>query len=199
LRQSNWRRRFRQVRNRKWNFGVSRTTSPSNAKVGKFGQAIPELDRHVKRHPDDPVGHYELAQAERSVDMAQAMEHLDKAVAPDPNYLQARAARVGLYYQEGKPESALPHLEFAAAKQPDNAATLDRLGQTYQALDRAADAVRFCAGPPDWRTATPPRSFIWLARWQMPGRPRNPRRRWIVSGSWVRRRKKWSPPALSLT
>jgi tetratricopeptide (TPR) repeat protein len=112
------------------------------AKMGKLEIAIPDLEQYVSRHLDDPVGHYELAQAERSVDMVHAMEHLDKAVAIDPGYVLARAARGALYYQEGKPESALPDLEFAAAKQPDNAVTLDRLGQTYEALDRAADAVR---------------------------------------------------------
>ena len=112
------------------------------ARMGKLQEGSSELEGYVARHPEDPVGHYELAQAQRTVDMAQAMEHLDKALALDPNYLPARAARGGLYYQEGKPEAALADLELVAAKQPSDAANLDRLGQTYQALDRAADAVR---------------------------------------------------------
>jgi tetratricopeptide (TPR) repeat protein len=112
------------------------------AKMGKLEQAIAELEGFVTRYPDDPVGHYELAQAERTVDMAQSLEHLDKALALKPDYGAARAARGSLYYQEGKPEAALADLELVASQQPDDAANLDRLGQAYQALDRPVDAVR---------------------------------------------------------
>jgi tetratricopeptide (TPR) repeat protein len=112
------------------------------AKMGKLEQAIVELEWFLARHPDDPVGHYELAQAERTVDMVQSLEHLNKALALKPDYAPARAARGSLYYQEGKPETALADLELVASQRPDDAANLDHLGQTYQALDRAADAVR---------------------------------------------------------
>jgi len=112
------------------------------AKMGKFEQAIADLDWYVARHPDDPIGHYELGQAERTVDMTQALAHLDKALALDPNYVPARSARGSLYSQEGKPEAAVKDLELAATQQPDDPANLDRLGQTYQALDRTDDAVR---------------------------------------------------------
>src|ERR1017187_5126678 len=110
--------------------------------MGKLEQSIAELEWYLARHPDDPVGHYELAQAQRSIDMVHALEHLDQALALDANYVQARAARGSLYYQEGKPESALPDLEAVASLQPGDAANLDHLGQTYQALERTADAVR---------------------------------------------------------
>src|ERR1019366_1923437 len=112
------------------------------ARIGKLEQGIADLDAYLSRHPDDPVAHYELAQAQRSVDVTQALGHLDKALALDPNYLAARAARGSLYYQAGKPESAVADLELVASLQPDDAVNLDRLGQTYQALDRMADAVR---------------------------------------------------------
>jgi tetratricopeptide (TPR) repeat protein len=112
------------------------------AKMGKLEQAIGELEWFVSRHPDDPVGYYELAQAQRTLDMSRALEHLNQALALKPDYLAALAARGSLYYQEGKPEAALPDLELVASQQPDDAVNLDRLGQTYQALDRPADAVR---------------------------------------------------------
>ena len=51
---------------------------------------------------------------------AQALEHLDQALALQADYLPARAARGSLYYQMGKPESALTDLEFVAARQPDD-------------------------------------------------------------------------------
>jgi tetratricopeptide (TPR) repeat protein len=112
------------------------------AKMGKVEEGIAGLEAYLARYPDDAVGHFELGQAKRSVDVTQALAHLDRALAIDPNYVAARMARGGLYYQEGKPEAALGDLEFGASKQPDNAANLDRLGQTYQALERTADAVR---------------------------------------------------------
>ncbi|MGD0772719.1 MAG: tetratricopeptide repeat protein [Candidatus Solibacter sp.] len=112
------------------------------ARMGKLEQGIAGLDAYLSRHPDDPVGHYELAQAQRSLDVTQALAHLDKALALDPDYLAARAARGSLYYQMGNSESAVKDLEFAASRQPGDALNLDRLGQTYQALDRTADAVQ---------------------------------------------------------
>jgi tetratricopeptide (TPR) repeat protein len=112
------------------------------AKMGRVEEGIAGLEAYLARYPDDAVGHFELGQARRSVDVTQALGHLDRALAIDPNYVAARMARGGLYYQEGKPEAALGDLEFAASHQPDNAANLDRLGQTYQALERTADAVR---------------------------------------------------------
>jgi tetratricopeptide (TPR) repeat protein len=112
------------------------------ARMGKFEEANASLNWYAARHPDDPVGHYELAQAQRTVDMPHALEHLDKALTLDPNYVPARAARGSLFLQEGKAESAVADLERAAALQPNDAATLDRLGQTYQALDRTNDAIR---------------------------------------------------------
>ena len=112
------------------------------AKMGKVEEGIAGLEAYLARYPDDAVGHFELGQAKRSVDAAQALGHLDRALAIDANSVAARMARGGLYYQEGKPEAAVGDLEFAASRQPDNAANLDRLGQTYQALERTGDAVR---------------------------------------------------------
>jgi tetratricopeptide (TPR) repeat protein len=112
------------------------------ARIGKVEQGIAELEAFAARHPDDPVGHYELAQAERSVNIKQALGHLDKALALNPNYAPALSVRGHIYYQDGKPESAVKDLEVAASLQPDDIVNLDRLGQTYRALDRTVDAVR---------------------------------------------------------
>lgn len=112
------------------------------AQMGQIEQGIADLEWFVAKHPDDAVGHYELGQAERSLDIEKAMNHFDRALALDPNYVPARTARGSLYYQQAKPEAAVKDLEIAASLRPDDAASLDRLGQTYQALDRPADAVR---------------------------------------------------------
>ncbi|HEY1495871.1 MAG TPA: tetratricopeptide repeat protein, partial [Candidatus Solibacter sp.] len=56
--------------------------------------------------------------------------------------LPALMARGSLYYQLGKPDAALVDLQAVNAAKPGDAVILDRLGQTYLALDRPADAVK---------------------------------------------------------
>ncbi len=119
-----------------------RERSYTVAQMGQLEEGIAGLEWFIARHPDDVAGHYELAQAERNLDMTKAFMHFDKALALDPNYAPARTARGSLYYQEGNPVAAVKDLEIAAALRPDDAGSLDRLGQAYQALDRSADAVR---------------------------------------------------------
>jgi tetratricopeptide (TPR) repeat protein len=111
-------------------------------KLGKLEEGAAALRSYVERHTDDKVGHYELGQAERDLDAAVASQEFGKALAIDGSYGAARAARGALRYQNAEFEAALPDLEAAASLNPWDAATLDRLGQTYQALDRAADAVQ---------------------------------------------------------
>ncbi len=112
------------------------------AQMGQTEPGIAGLRDFLARHPDDAIGHYELGLALRTQDLDQARQQFDRAIELDPKYLPARTARGSLYYQEGKPEAALPDLEAAASLQPDDAGVEDRLGQAYQALNRPQDAVR---------------------------------------------------------
>ncbi len=109
--------------------------------MGQFEEGIAGLERFLAKHPDDAVAHYELGLAHSAADLGQALQHLDEALALRPDFIEARSARGSLYYRQGKPEAALADLEFAAERRPD-ALNLDRLGQTYLALDRPSDAVR---------------------------------------------------------
>ncbi len=109
---------------------------------GQFEEGIAELEWFLARHPDDPAGHFELAMAQAESEPGQALTHFDRALKLQPDFVEARAARGGFLYRQGKPEAALPDLESAAAQRPADAVTLDRLGQTYLALDRPVDAVR---------------------------------------------------------
>lgn len=117
--------------------GFAETALGVNAKDG-----MADLEGFVRRHPNDPVGHYELGVAETTADSAEALAHFDRALVVKPDFAAARLARALLNYREGKPAAALPDLEFAAERQPNNATILDRLGEIYLALDRTADAVR---------------------------------------------------------
>ncbi|HKE29774.1 MAG TPA: tetratricopeptide repeat protein [Bryobacteraceae bacterium] len=122
--------------------GARRERGYTAAQAGQTDRGIADLKWYLSRHSRDVVGYYELAQAERSIDLAKAKDHLDRALDLDPNYVPARTARGSLYYQEGDLEAALKDLEVATRLRPDDPASLDRLGQTYQALDRNAEAVR---------------------------------------------------------
>jgi tetratricopeptide (TPR) repeat protein len=119
-----------------------RERSYTAIQAGKLEEGIAGLEKFLVRHPDDAVAHYELGQAERNRDAVKSLAHFDQSLQIDPNYVPARIARGSLFYQEGKPERALTDMEVAARLRPDDAANLDRLGQTYQALDRRTDAER---------------------------------------------------------
>ncbi len=110
--------------------------------LGKFEAGVADLQWYVARHPDDAMGHYELGLAESASDRTQGIAELDKALQLNPDFMAARrpSARAQLP-RRGKPEAALPDLEAVAAQTTDSA-VLDRLGQTYLALDRTADAIR---------------------------------------------------------
>jgi tetratricopeptide (TPR) repeat protein len=109
--------------------------------MGKFEQGVAELRRFAARHPDDAVGHFELAAAANKDDPAEALREFDRALALKADFAAAHSARGGLYYQMGNPKAAAIDLEAAASLRPDNAIDLDRLGQAYLALDRSADAA----------------------------------------------------------
>ena len=108
----------------------------------KQPNGITDLEWYAERHPNDATGLWELGVAQGVDDPEKALATLDKAVAIEPDFVEARSARGALNYQQGRAEAALSDLEFAASKQPNNPLVLDRLGQTYLLVDRVADALR---------------------------------------------------------
>ena len=117
----------------------------AKARLTLLDEALPDLRAYVARHPDDPVGYYELGLSESVADPAKGTSTLDRAIALKPDFVAARAARGILLYSQNKPEAAVKDLEFAVSQlppdAPERAVMLDRLGQTYIALNRLADAV----------------------------------------------------------
>ena len=111
----------------------------ANIKQSDAGMA--DLEWYVARHPDDPTGLFELGVSQSVDDPEKGLATLDKALALKPDMVEAHSARGALNYQLGKADAALADLLFAAERRPDNAMILDRLGQTYQLLDRLNDAV----------------------------------------------------------
>ncbi len=103
---------------------------------------LADLKWFVQKHPNDALGHYELGAAESAGNPAEAERELNRALALKPDLGPARFARGLLNYRRGRLEPALADFEFAAAHEPQNPAVLNRLGETYMALNRPQDAVR---------------------------------------------------------
>ena len=103
--------------------------------------ALCVLQSYVHNHPNDAMGHYELGAAESATAPDKALTDLNRAIALDSSLMAARAARGLLLFRQSKPNEALGDFQAAADRQPDNARALDRLGQTYTALNRYRDAV----------------------------------------------------------
>lgn len=114
----------------------------SETAIGENAQSgMADLQAYVRKHPADAVGHYELAMAEIVSDKDRAAAELNRALALKPDLVAAHVTRGLLSYRQGKPEAALPDFEFAAKREPDNPAILDRLGEIYMALGRTQDAL----------------------------------------------------------
>jgi tetratricopeptide (TPR) repeat protein len=99
------------------------------------------LRAYAAKHPNDAVAHYELAIAEASAAPDAAIEELNRSIELNPALAAPRIARGLILFKQGDFTGALPDFEFAAKKEPNNAVVLDRLGQTYVALDRPAEAL----------------------------------------------------------
>ena len=99
------------------------------------------LAAYVRKHPADPVGHYELGTAESPSDVDLAFREFNRAIALKPELTAARFARGLLLYRQGNTEAALLDFEWAARHVPNNPAVLDRLGETQLALNQVEKAV----------------------------------------------------------
>ncbi len=117
--------------------GFAETALGVNAKSG-----LEDIEWFVRKHPADPVGHYELGVVESATNAPEALAQFDRSLILKWDFVAAHVGRALLNYRQGKAAAALPDLEFAAERQPNNATILDRLGQIYLALDRTPDAVR---------------------------------------------------------
>ena len=99
------------------------------------------LKSFMQAHPKDAAAHYEVGVLEAKSDPGEAAEQFAAALTLQPGYTPARLGRGTLNYLQGKPANALADLQFAAARYPENAAVLDRLGEVYNALNRPVEAV----------------------------------------------------------
>jgi len=108
----------------------------------RLAEGLKELAWYVQKHPDDPVGYYDLAQFSWTTDPQQALEQLSAALRLDPGFAPAHYARAWLLHRLGRTAESVPDLQAAVGIDPKNVRALDQLGLTYLALDRAAEAEK---------------------------------------------------------
>ncbi len=104
-------------------------------------EGLTALQDFLRSHPRDVTAQYEVGILEAQSDPADAALHLNRALALQPDFVPARFGRGVVTLLQGNAAAALSDLEFAAARYPDNAQVLDRLGEAYTALDRSPQAV----------------------------------------------------------
>ena len=83
-------------------------------------EGVQGLEQYILKHPQDPIGYYDLAQLMWNSKPKAALEQLTTALRLDRKFAPAHFARGWLLYRMGRTTEAVPHLEAAAALEPKN-------------------------------------------------------------------------------
>jgi tetratricopeptide (TPR) repeat protein len=110
--------------------------------VVRLDEGLKELAWYVQKHPDDPIGYYDLAQFSWVTDPQKALDQLSTALRLDPRFVAARYNRAWLLHRLGRTAESLPDLQVAVQVGPKNVRALDQLGLTYLSLDQPAAAEK---------------------------------------------------------
>ena len=105
-------------------------------------EGLRDLAAYVRRRPDDPVGHYGLAQFSWRDKPEEALAELSLALKLDPRFAAAYISRAWLLNRLGRTAEAVPDLEKAIGLDARDYRPLDQLGLAYSVLDRPADAEK---------------------------------------------------------
>jgi len=108
----------------------------------RLSEGLKELDQYIRKHPEDPAGHYDVARLCWRTEPRKSLEHLSAAVRADPAFAPARLARAWLLYRLGRFSEALPDLQAADKTAPGNVRILAQLGLVLLALERPSEADR---------------------------------------------------------
>lgn len=162
--------------------------------AGRREEGIQALEEYIARQPNDPLGHFQLAQLVWNTDAEQSLAHLAEAVRLDPRLAPAHTARAWLLHRLGRDAEARKHLEAALTLRPADVRALDQLGLVLIALDRPAEAEKAfgkaaALAPTDWEVrlhlgralmeqGREQEAKRWLEQYQKlrPPRQRDPRR-----------------------
>jgi tetratricopeptide (TPR) repeat protein len=108
----------------------------------RLNEGLKELAWYIQKHPDDPIGYYDLAQFSWATEPQKALDQLSTAIRLDPKFVAARYNRAWLLNRMGRTAESLPDLQVAVQIEPKNIRALDQLGLTYLSLDQPAAAEK---------------------------------------------------------
>ena len=108
----------------------------------RLKDGLRELARYVEKHPEDPIGYFDLAQLTWTDSPQTALDQLSTALRLDPGFAPAHYARAWLLHRLGRMVDSLADLQAAVRLQPKNVRALDQLGLTCLALDKPAQAEK---------------------------------------------------------
>src|SRR5207244_4449852 len=112
----------------------------------RLEEGLKELTWYVQKHPEDPIGYYDLAQFTWKTEPQTALRQLSTALRLAPNFAPAHYARAWLLHRLGRTADSLANLQAAARLQPKNVRALDQLGLTYLSLERPLEAEKVLRG-----------------------------------------------------
>jgi tetratricopeptide (TPR) repeat protein len=108
----------------------------------RIKEGLKETQAYIARHPEDPVGYYNLAQFTWRTEPGKSLDQLAAALRLDSKFVPAHVSRAWLLHRLGRSAEAVEHLESALMLTPDNVRALDQLGLVYLALDRTTEAEK---------------------------------------------------------
>jgi tetratricopeptide (TPR) repeat protein len=108
----------------------------------RLAEGLKELAWYIQKHPEDPLGYYDLAQLSWRDHPQEALDRLATALRLAPRLAEAHIDRAWLLNRLGRTEEALPHFQKAIEIAPRDSRALAQLGAAYIALDRPADAEK---------------------------------------------------------
>ena len=108
----------------------------------RLAEGLKELAWYIQKHPDDPLGYYDLAQLSWRDHPQEALDRLAAALRLAPGLAAAHIDLGWLLNRLGRTAEALPHFQKAIEITPRDFRALDQLGSAYISLDRPADAEK---------------------------------------------------------
>lgn len=108
----------------------------------RLEEGLKEMAAYSARRPEDPVGHYNLAQFSWRTDPQKSLEQLASALRLHPGFSPAHISRAWLLHRLGRSAEAVSHLEDALRIDPRNLRALDQLGLVYLAVDQPSNAEK---------------------------------------------------------
>jgi Flp pilus assembly protein TadD len=112
-------------------------------RMGRYHDAIGDLDRLLDIEPDRAEFHYERAVANLYMNHERrAMEGFTRCLALDPAFASAYAARAGIHVRSGNHQAALVDINQALQIRPGDLSDLHNRAVVFTALEQYDSAIR---------------------------------------------------------